>query len=198
MHEAGHLNVSVDLFRAHRDAIRMEVETHGYNAQLGTYTSTFGGTEVDASLLTLPLYGYVAATHPRMRSTCARIHERLARGSLLYRYETDADDGLPPGEGAFGICSFWGVECAARAGDVVGATYTFERLLSYANDVGLLAEEIDPASGTALGNFPQAFTHVGLINAALTLAERQGQLAPTERATEQDRASSQIGTESRS
>ena len=193
MHEAGHLSVSVDLFRAHRDAIRTEVETHGYNVQLGTYTSTFDGTEVDASLLTLPLYGYVAATHPRMRSTCTRIHERLARGSLLYRYETGADDGLPPGEGAFGICSFWGVECAARAGDVVGATQTFEQLLSYANDVGLLAEEIDPASGTALGNFPQAFTHVGLINAALTLAERQGQLAPTEH----DRVSSQAGTEAR-
>ena len=184
MHEAGHLAISADLFRTHRDAIRTEIETHGYNTRLGSYTRTFDGNEMDASLLTLPLYGYIAATHPQMRSTAIRIHERLAHGSLLYRYETGnetgADDGLPPGEGAFGICSFWGVECAARAGDIAGATQTFERLLVYANDVGLLAEEIDPETGAALGNFPQAFTHVGLINAALTLAECRGELAPGE------------------
>lgn len=179
MHEAGYLTISVDVFRAHRNAIRSAIETHGYNARLGSYTSTFDGDEVDASLLTLPLYGYITATHPRMRSTCVRLHERLARGSLLYRYETGTDDGIPAGEGAFGICSFWGVECAARAGDVAGATETFEQLLAYANDVGLLAEEIDPATGSALGNFPQAFTHVGLINAALTLAECRGEQALT-------------------
>jgi GH15 family glucan-1,4-alpha-glucosidase len=180
MHEVGHLNITVDLFRAHRNAIRTAIETHGYNTRLESYTRTFDGDEVDASLLTLPLYGYVAATHPRMRSTYMRTHERLARDRLLYRYETGTDDGLPPGEGAFGICSFWGVECAARAGDIAGATQTFEHLLTYANDVGLLAEEIDPPSGSALGNFPQAFTHVGLINAALTLAECRGELGPTE------------------
>ena len=180
MHEAGHLTISIDLFRAHRDAIRSEIETHGYNARLGSYTRTFDGDEVDASLLTLPLYGYIAATHPRMRSTCARVHQRLARGSLLYRYDTGTDDGLPPGEGAFGICSFWGVECVATGGDVAGATRAFERLLSYANDVGLLAEEIDPETGNALGNFPQAFTHVGLINAALTLAECRSEPALTD------------------
>lgn len=180
MHEAGHLTISVDLFRAHRDAIRNEIETRGYNARLGSYTRTFDGNEMDASLLTLPLYGYIAATHPRMRTTCARVQERLARGSLLYRYDTGADDGLPPGEGAFGICSFWGVECVAAGGDVAGATRAFERLLSYANDVGLLAEEIDPETGSALGNFPQAFTHVGLINAALTLAECRGELTLTD------------------
>ena len=191
LHEAGRLTIPVDLFRTERDAIRTEIETHGYNARLGSYTSTFDGDEVDASLLTLPLYGYVAATHPRMRSTCLYIHERLARGSLLYRYETGTDDGLPPGEGAFGICSFWGAECAARAGDVAGATETFERLLGYANDVGLLAEEIDPENGSALGNFPQAFTHVGLINAALTLAECRGELTPTSR----DRAAAQTPAE---
>jgi GH15 family glucan-1,4-alpha-glucosidase len=109
-----------------------------------------------------------------MLSTCARILESLARGSLVYRYEPGTDDGLPGEEGAFGICSFWAVECRARGGDVEGATEAFERLLSYANDVGLYAEEIDPDSGAALGNFPQAFTHVGLVNAALTLAECRG------------------------
>jgi GH15 family glucan-1,4-alpha-glucosidase len=131
MHEAGRPRVSVNLFRANRDAIRAEIETHGYITRLGTYTRTFDGNEVDAR-------------HPRMRSTCARVHERLAHGSLLYRYETGTDGGLPPGEGAFGICSYWGVECLARAGDIAGATRAFERLLSYANGVGLLAEELDP------------------------------------------------------
>ena len=171
MHEAGHLEVSVDLFRTTRDEIRKEIEAHGYNERIGSYTRTFDGEEMDASLLTLPLYDYIEGKHPRMRSTYASIHEKLARNGLIYRYETGTDDGLPPGEGTFGICSFWAVECQARGGDVEGATQAFEHLLSYANDVSLFAEEIDPDTGAALGNFPQAFTHIGLINAALTLAE---------------------------
>jgi GH15 family glucan-1,4-alpha-glucosidase len=104
-----------------------------------------------------------------MRATCRRIHERLGAGPLLYRYRHD--DGLAGGEGAFGLCSFWGVECRAQGGDLEGAEAAFHAMLAYANDLGLFAEEIDPASGAALGNFPQAFTHVGLINAALTLDE---------------------------
>ncbi|HZC85204.1 MAG TPA: glycoside hydrolase family 15 protein [Rubrobacter sp.] len=171
MHEAGYLEVSVGLFRKERDAIREEIEAHGYNERIRSYTRTFDGEEMDASLLTLPLYGYIEGKHPRMRSTCARIHEKLARDELVYRYETETDDGLPPGEGAFGLCSFWAVEGVARGGNVEGASRTFEQLLAYANDVGLFAEEIDPDTGAALGNFPQAFTHIGLINAALTLAE---------------------------
>ncbi len=171
MHEAGYLEVSVELFRANRAEIRKKIEAHGYNERIGSYTRTFDGEEMDASLFTLPLYGYIEGKHPRMRSTCARIHEKLARDELVYRYETGTDDGLPPGEGAFGICSFWAVECVAQGGNVGAATQTFEQLLAYANDVGLFAEEIDPDTGAALGNFPQAFTHIGLINAALTLAE---------------------------
>ena len=110
-----------------------------------------------------------------LRCTCRTIHEKLGRGSLIYRYETGSDDGFPAGEGTFGICAFWGVECRARAGDIAGAAQAFEALLGYANDLGLLAEEIDPESGAALGNFPQAFTHIGLINAALSLEECHGQ-----------------------
>src|SRR5918994_862475 len=181
MHEAGYLAVSVDLFRKERDEIGKEIEAHGYNERIGSYTRTFDGQEVDASLLTLPLYGYVEGTNPRMLSTCASIHEKLARDGLVYRYEAGTDDGLPPGEGAFGICSFWAVECVARGGNVEGATYAFEQLLAYANDVGLFAEEIDPDTGAALGNFPQAFTHIGLINAALTLAGYQEENAVAER-----------------
>jgi GH15 family glucan-1,4-alpha-glucosidase len=171
MHEAGHLEISADLFRANRDAIRGEIEARGYNERIGSYTRIFDGEEMDASLLTLPLYDYIEGKHPRMRSTYASIHQKLARDGLIYRYEMGTDDGLPPGEGTFGICSFWAVECQARGGDVEGATQAFEHLLSYANDVGLFAEEIDPETAAALGNFPQAFTHIGLINAALTLAE---------------------------
>jgi GH15 family glucan-1,4-alpha-glucosidase len=181
MHDVGQLDIRVDAFRTERDAIRAEVERRGYNTRLGSYTRVFDGEELDASLLTLPLYGFVDGRDPRMRSTCARIHHRLAQDGLVYRYEASTDDGMPPGEGAFGICSFWAVECLARGGDVTGATAAFERLLACANDVGLFAEEVDPETGAALGNFPQAFTHVGLINAALTLAEASGEHPASER-----------------
>jgi GH15 family glucan-1,4-alpha-glucosidase len=174
LHEAGQITVSVDTFRVHRDAVRAQVEAHGYNRQLESYTRTFDGQKMDASILTLPLYGYIEASHPQMRSTYARIHEKLAKRNLVYRYESDTDDGLPPGEGAFGICSFWAVECLAQSGNLTDATAAFEQLLGYGNDLGLFAEEIEPGSGSALGNFPQAFTHVGLINAALTLSDDTG------------------------
>jgi GH15 family glucan-1,4-alpha-glucosidase len=179
LHVAGRLRLPVGRFRTHRDAIRAVIEARGYNRQLQSYTRTFDGDEMDASLLVLPLYGYIKGTDPRMRSTGARIQEQLARNSLVYRYETKTNDGLPPGEGAFGICSFWAVECLARGGQVEAAGQAFEQLLSYANDLHLFAEETDPDTGTLLGNFPQAFTHVGLINAALTLVECCGEGAIT-------------------
>jgi GH15 family glucan-1,4-alpha-glucosidase len=180
MHEAGHIRVSADQFRATAEEIRAEIEMHGYNEQLQSYTRVFGVPRVDASLLLLAHYGYIDAADPRMRSTCARVLQRLGRDGLLYRYQTDTNDGLPPGEGAFGVCSFWAVECLARGGNVEEATRAFERLLSLASDVGLYAEEIAPETGAHLGNFPQAFTHIGLINAALTLAQCRGEavLAP--------------------
>ena len=170
LHETRGMEVDAEEFRRERDAIRAEIERRGYNPRIGSYTRVFDGDDLDASLLTVPLYGYIDAAHPRMATTCTRIHEVLGRGELIYRYLEGTDDGLPSGEGAFGVCSFWAVECRARGGDVDGATRAFERLLEHANDVGLFAEEIDPDTGAALGNMPQAFTHVGLINAALTLA----------------------------
>jgi GH15 family glucan-1,4-alpha-glucosidase len=170
LHERQRLPIDVAAFQQTRDAIRETIERRGYNERLGSYTRLLDGEDLDASLLTLPLYRYIEASDPRMMATRARIAQRLGRGGLIYRYAEDARDGLPQGEGAFGICSFWAVECRALSGDVAGATMDFERLVAYANDVGLLAEEIDPETGAALGNFPQAFTHVGLINAALTLA----------------------------
>ena len=172
LREHGHLRIPVERLVQTRAAIREAIERHGYNESLQSYVSVFDGDDVDASLLLLARYGYADPAAARMRHTCARIHERLGRDGLLYRYLAH-NDGLPPGEGAFGICSFWAVDSLARQGDVAGAAQLFERVLSHANDVGLFAEEIDPQHGTLLGNFPQSFTHVGLIDAALTLTQAQ-------------------------
>ncbi len=180
LYGAGCLKLSkedLECFHKNRDEIREEVEARGYNRTLQSYTSTFDGDEVDASLLVLPLFNYIEGTDPRMLSTFDRIKRTLSRDNLYYRYDVRTDDGLPPGEGAFGVCGFWAVECLARGGKMAEAISAFEDLLSYANDVGLYAEEIDPDTGEALGNFPQLFTHVGLINSALTLAEYEKEQA---------------------
>ncbi len=173
LHTAGRLAAPVDLFARERDAIRVQVEARGYSERLNSYVSVLDGDELDASLLLLARYGYADPASTRMRMTYERIQERLTSNGLVYRYR-DTDDGLPPGEGAFGIASFWAVTCRCLQGDVQGAVEAFEYLCSLSNDVGLFAEEIDPATGAPLGNFPQAFTHVGLIDAALTLAEATG------------------------
>lgn len=167
LHESGHLRVPVDRFARERAALGDSIERRGFNEQLDSYVSTFDGGDVDASLLVLALHGYTDAGSRRMRSTSRRIRERLGVDGLLYRYHEN--DGLPPGEGAFGICSFWEVECRALQGDVGEAARQFEGLLGLANDVGLFAEEFEPQTGAALGNFPQGLTHIGLINAALEL-----------------------------
>jgi GH15 family glucan-1,4-alpha-glucosidase len=159
-------------FARARDAIGHVIEARGYNSHLGSYVSVLDGETLDASLLLLPLMGYADPRSPRMRGTLARIRERLGTNGLLYRY-LDGDDGVPGAEGAFGICSFWSVEALALQGQVAEARDDFEHLLSFGNDVGLFSEEIDPRTGAALGNFPQAFTHVGLINAAVTIARLQ-------------------------
>jgi len=158
-------------FERERERIRSAVHERGWSESLQSYTSTLGGTEVDAALLRLPWYGFEPADSPRMRGTYARIERELgARDGLLYRYRT----GDSPGEGAFALCGFWAVQHLARCGRTAEASRRLERLLGFANDVGLFAEEVDPATGAALGNFPQGFTHLGVINAALTLAEAQG------------------------
>jgi len=161
-------------FSLERDRIRAAIEAHGFNARLGSYVSIFDSDTLDASLLLLSLMGYADPQSPRMRATLARVRERLGVDGLLYRY-LDKDDGLPGAEGAFGICSFWGVEARALQGELAAARSEFEHLVSFGNDIGLFAEEIDPGTGAALGNFPQAFTHVGLINAAVTIARLQEQ-----------------------
>jgi GH15 family glucan-1,4-alpha-glucosidase len=177
LHDAGHIDVPVQLFSTEKTAIQQAIEARAYNEKLQSYVSTFDGTEVDASLLLLAIYGYAEPTSARMRATSSKIRERLGKNGLIYRY-LGTEDGLPPGEGAFGICSFWSVECRALQGEIDQAMADFERIRSYSNDLQLFAEQIDPETGAALGNFPQAFTHVGLINAALTLAKLTGEWQP--------------------
>lgn len=168
LHEKDQLDAPMREFSAQREAIGREIEEHGYNERLGSYVAEFDGDEVDASLLLLGLHGYADPRSARMRSTSAAIRERLGVDGLLYRYPP-VSDGLPGREGAFGICSFWACQLRALQGEKADATAEFEHLLSFANDVGLFAEEIAPDTGAGLGNFPQAFTHIGLINAALAL-----------------------------
>jgi GH15 family glucan-1,4-alpha-glucosidase len=170
LHGRAALRVPVERFGAERDAIRRLVDARGFDPSLGSYVAHLDGHEVDAALLLLGWYGYDHPSSERMRGTWRRIRERLSpRPGLLYRYEPSA----AAGEGAFGICSAWAVEHLARGGgSVEEAAAWLEGLLSRANDVGLFAEEIDPRTGAALGNFPQAFTHVGVVNAVLTLDHR--------------------------
>jgi GH15 family glucan-1,4-alpha-glucosidase len=153
-------------FVREREEIARAIEHRAFNATLGSYTSTLDGNEVDASLLLMACVGYKPAGAARMRATYATIWDKLGKNGLLYRYRRN-DGGRP--EGAFGICSFWAIDNLAKRGDIDQAERLFDHLLGYANDLGLFGEEIDPDSGAALGNFPQAFTHIGLINAALAI-----------------------------
>jgi GH15 family glucan-1,4-alpha-glucosidase len=169
LHELGLVDIRVGAVRAGLRMIEHAIEIRGFNQALGSYVAAFDGNNVDASLLLMASLGYKRADDPRMRGTYDRIHERLSRNGLLYRYET-RHDGMPTREGTFGICSFWAVDHLVCRRDLDAARSTFEHALTFANDVGLFAEEIDPDSGAQLGNFPQAFTHVGLIFSALSLA----------------------------
>ena len=170
LHDLNHLKAPVAQFAENRALIREEVERLGYSEQLGSYTRTLGGFDVDSSLLLLPWYEYTGAASPRMRGTFACIHRELYAGEGLYRRYRGR---WTRGEGAFGICSFWAAEYLAMGGGSLDqADAQLRALFRHANDVGLYGEEILPGSREALGNFPQAYTHVGLINAALTLEER--------------------------
>ena len=153
-----------------RDEIRDAILEKGWSDEAGAFTQYFGSTALDASNLVMPVVGFLPATDPRIRATIDATAERLTddRG-LVYRYL--ADDGLPGGEGTFLLCTFWLAQAEALAGETAKAREVFERALAFVNDVGLLAEEVDPESGELLGNFPQAFSHIGLINAAWAITE---------------------------
>lgn len=181
LHDSGLLkDLNYDKIKQTRDQIRHEIETRGWNEELQTYTAIYDGKEVDSSLLLIPKFELAPAESPRMQSTYTRIREKLSAGpGLLYRYRDD----LSPGEGAFGICCFWAAEfLALGGGSLEEAQEEFRRVLHYANDLGLYGEEIDPATGDILGNFPQGFTHIGLINTALTMVDRQRRESKSEKA----------------
>lgn len=161
----------VERWRALRDEIHAEVCAKGYDPGLGSFVQAYGSKDLDASLLQLPLFGFLPATDPRMVGTVRAIERELLADGLVLRYRTELGaDGLPGGEGAFLACSFWLADNLLLQGRRAEATALFERLLGLCNDVGLLAEEYDPRAGRMLGNFPQAFSHVGLVNTAFHLA----------------------------
>jgi len=167
-------------WKAARDEIAETVLQQGWNEQVGAFTQYVGGTELDASNLMMAIVGFLPATDPRMKATIDATAAQLTddRG-LVFRYlsaEGDNDlDGLAGEEGTFLLCTFWLAQAQALAGEVQQARATFERAISFANDVGLLAEEVDGSTGELLGNFPQAFSHIGLVNAAWAIAQAEEQ-----------------------
>ena len=160
----------VEQWKLLRAQIHDSVCRNGFNAAKGAFVQYYGAHELDASLLLLPLVGFLPADDPRMRGTIEAIGRELMVDGLVLRYRTHKGiDGLPPGEGVFLACSFWYVDCLTLLGRRAEARALFRRLLSLRNDVGLLAEEYDPVDHRQLGNFPQAFSHLALINTALNL-----------------------------
>lgn len=158
-----------------RDAIKEAVLSKGYSKKHKSFTQYFGSDALDASVLLLPLVGFIEADDPKMISTVEAIEKELGNDGLLLRYsgESEAVDGLPAGEGYFLACSFWHIDNLVLMGRVEEAKERFEKLISYGNDLGLLSEEYDLKNSRMLGNFPQAFSHVGLINSARNLTQSQ-------------------------
>jgi GH15 family glucan-1,4-alpha-glucosidase len=174
--EAQAFNDSGQRWRAMADEIHAEVCERGFDRDLNSFVQAYGSKRLDASLLLIPLVGFLPATDPRVRGTLGAIESKLVvDGEFVLRYEADNPaDGLPAGEGAFLACSFWLVDNYVLQGRDAEAHKLFARLLSRCNDVGLLSEQFDPLTGRMLGNFPQAFSHVGLINSALNLNRQTG------------------------
>jgi GH15 family glucan-1,4-alpha-glucosidase len=162
----------VEAWTAARDELRAAILEHGWSESAGAYTQAFGGDDLDASNLMLAITGFLPGDDPRMKATIDAIAERLTdeRG-LVYRYR--AADGLEGEEGAFLLCTFWLAQAQALAGEVDRARATLERAAAYANDVGLLAEEVDVGGAEMIGNYPQAFSHIGLVNAAWAITEAE-------------------------
>jgi GH15 family glucan-1,4-alpha-glucosidase len=165
-------------WRACRDAIKAEVLEEGWNEELGSFVQYYGSARLDASLLTIPLVGFLPAGDPRVRGTLEAVRRTLMHDGFVHRYEHDAEvasvDGLPPGEGAFFLCSFWFVDNLILLGELEEAREMFERLLDLRSDLGLLSEEYDRELGRLVGNYPQAFSHIGLVNTAILLERASG------------------------
>ena len=167
------LDGPLEKWRALRQEIFTEVCEKGYNTDIGAFTQYYGSDQLDASVLMIPLVGFLPPTDPRVVSTVDVLQRELMDHGFVLRYRTRDDgsvDGLTGREGAFLACSFWMVDCLHMIGRAEEAEELFERLLALRNDLGLLSEEYDPLAGRLVGNFPQAFSHVSLINSAFRLS----------------------------
>jgi GH15 family glucan-1,4-alpha-glucosidase len=174
------MHAELERWTAERDEIREAVLTRGWSHARQAYAQSFDSDDLDAAQLLMPILGFLPAIDERMRSTIEAIADELTEDGLVLRYRNEAGmnaDGLTGEEGTFVICSFWLVSALAKAGEVDRAEALFDRLVSYANDLGLLAEEIDTSSGQLLGNFPQAFSHIGLITAAWDIDKARGRVS---------------------
>ena len=162
----------VEAWAQTQDEIRQAILREGWSDRVNAFTQSFGSDDLDASNLMLPLVGFLPADDPRVLSTIDATEDRLTDDAgLVYRYR--AHDGLDGEEGTFLLCTFWLAQALAMAGRPERARAVFERAAAFVNDVGLLAEEVDPISGELLGNFPQAFSHIGLVNAAWAISEAE-------------------------
>jgi len=176
LEQRGNTGRALPRWRQVRDRIHEDVCGKAFDRDLGSFVQAYGSKALDASLLLLPLVGFLPPSDPRIVGTVRTIEERLMADGFVCRYDTGAGaDGLPPGEGAFLACSFWLADNFILQGRIAEARELFERLLALRNDVGLLAEEYDPRLGRQLGNFPQAFSHVALVNTAFNLTRRKDQ-----------------------
>src|SRR5215207_3105773 len=163
------LPAPLDRWTEARNALYEVIMTKGWNEDVGAFTQYEGSDVLDASNLLMLFVGFVAPTDPKWTSTLEAMDKTLVSDSLVYRYDPAASpDGLAGSEGTFSLCTFWYVDALARSGRIIEARLVFEKMLTYANHVGLFSEEIG-ATGEQLGNFPQAFTHLSLINAAINL-----------------------------
>jgi GH15 family glucan-1,4-alpha-glucosidase len=166
------LEAPLDEWRTLREEIFDEVCEHGYDKELGTFVQAFGSKQLDANLLLLPCVGFLPVSDPRIERTIAAVEKHLLRDGFVMRYSTEeVEDALPPGEGAFLACSFWLVDVYTLQGRLDDAEKLFRRLVALRNDVGLLSEEYDPGTKRLVGNFPQAFSHLALVNSAYNLTE---------------------------
>jgi GH15 family glucan-1,4-alpha-glucosidase len=163
------LEAPLQSWREERETIREAILDHAWDEALGSFVQAFGSQALDASALVMPRVGFLSALDPRFQSSLDALTRALGRDGLVYRYR--GEDALPGDEKAFALCSFWLVDALALGNRLDEAHDLFERTLGYANDLGLYAEEIDPDGGELLGNYPQGFTHMGLINAAVNLAK---------------------------
>jgi GH15 family glucan-1,4-alpha-glucosidase len=176
------LDGPVERWRGLREAVHERVCRDGFDRDMGSFVQSFGAKQLDASLLMIPIVGFLPADDPRVLGTVAAVERELMRDGFLLRYDTaTGEDGLPPGEGAFLPCTFWLADAYALAGRRSQARAIFDRVAGLSNDVGLLSEEYDTHARRLVGNFPQAFSHLGLVNSAMNLAREGG---PAERRIE--------------